>query len=407
MNQQELLNDYRENLLGVFGDPSLVLTSGKGATVTDADGRTYVDLLGGIAVNALGYGHPVWVEAVSRQAGRLGHVSNFFTTPEQVSLADKLLNITGAPSSGKVFFTNSGTEANEAALKLVRSHGNSATPAKKRILALDHGFHGRTAGALAATSKEAYRTPFEPLPGGVDFVEPTTEALEAAFDDDVAGLILEPIQGEAGVHPLPEGFLAAARRLTREHAALLVVDEVQTGMGRTGRWLASQDVLTGEQAPDVVTLAKSLGGGFPIGAMLVMTPEATRVLGPGNHGTTFGGNPLAMAAGLATIQVIEDEGLLERARTVGQGLRNGLAPIDGVAEVRGEGLLIGIDLDLSQFSTDAPAPAVVSEARDRGFIINATGPATLRLAPPLVIEGAHIDAFLEALPTILDAVRSV
>lgn len=406
MTQEELLNDYRDDLLGVFGDPSLVLTEGKGCLVDDVDGRTYLDLLGGIAVNALGHGHPVWTEAVSRQAGRLAHVSNFFTTPEQLGLARKLLEVTGAPAEGKVFFTNSGTEANEAALKLVRSHGNAADPRKTRILALDHGFHGRTAGALAATWKEAYRAPFAPLPGGIEFVEPTIDALDKAMGEDIAGVILEPIQGEAGVHALPEGYLEAVRRLTRENGALLVVDEVQSGMGRTGRWLASQDVLAGETAPDVVTLAKSLGGGFPIGAMLAMTPEASKVLGPGNHGTTFGGNPLAMAAGLATIQVIEEEGLLENARAMGQRLRAGLADIESVGEIRGSGLLIGFDLDKADSVKGGLAPAAVNAARARGFIINATGPSTLRLAPPLILEATHVDAFLEALPAVLAAARA-
>ncbi|WP_178945852.1 acetylornithine transaminase [Kocuria sp. TGY1127_2] len=403
MTQQDLLDDYRNDLLGVFGDPALVLTEGKGCLVTDADGRTYLDLLGGIAVNALGHGHPAWTEAISRQAGRLGHVSNFFTTPEQLRLARKLLDIAGAPDGGKVFFTNSGTEANEAALKLVRSHGNSTDPRKSRLLALKHGFHGRSTGALAVTSKEDYRAPFEPLPGGVEFIDPTVDALEHAMGEDVAGLILEPIQGEAGVHPLPEGFLEAARRLTKDNGALLVVDEVQTGMGRTGQWLASQGTLSGGLEPDVVTLAKSLGGGFPIGAMLAMTPDAVDVLGPGKHGTTFGGNPLAMAAGLATIQAIEDEDLLENARTMGRRLRDGLGAINGVVDVRGSGLLIGFDLEKPNSAEGALGPKAVSAARERGFIINATGPSTLRLAPPLIIEGTHVDAFLEALPTILEA----
>lgn len=404
MTQNELLTEYRKDLLGVFGDPSLVLTEGRGCRVTDADGGTYLDLLGGIAVNALGYSHPRWVRAVADQAGRLAHVSNFFTTPPQLSLAHKLLEILAAPEGSKVFFTNSGTEANEAALKLVRSHGNAATPHKSRVLALDHGFHGRTAGALAVTWKEAYRAPFQPLPGGVEFIEPTLEALDRAMGDDVAGLIVEPVQGEAGVRPLPEGFLAQARRLTADVDAILVVDEVQSGMGRTGRWLASGDELGGENAPDVITLAKSLGGGFPIGAMITMTPQATRVLGPGNHGTTFGGNPLATAAGSATIEAIEEEGLLENARSMGELLVRGLSQMEGIDEVRGEGLLIAADLSRADALDGGAAPAVVAEARKRGFILNATGPATLRLAPPLIITALEVEEFLQALPGIIDAV---
>lgn len=404
MTQEDMLADYRKDLLGVFGDPSLVLTEGHGCRVTDADGRTYLDLLGGIAVNALGYAHPRWVEAVADQAARLGHVSNFFTTPPQLSLARRLLEILPAPEGSKVFFTNSGTEANEAALKLVRSHGNAASPRKTRVLALDHGFHGRTAGALAVTWKEAYRAPFQPLPGGVEFVEPSVAALKRAMSDDVAGIIVEPVQGEAGVRPLPEGFLAEARDLTAAAGALLVVDEVQSGMGRTGRWLASEAELGADNAPDVVTLAKSLGGGFPIGAMITMTPRATAVLGPGNHGTTFGGNPLATSAGLATIQAIEDEGLLENARAMGELLTRGLGEIDRVEAVRGEGLLIAADLRPADAVDGGVAPAVVAEARRQGFILNATGPATLRFAPPLIITAAEIEEFLRALPGIIDTV---
>jgi acetylornithine/N-succinyldiaminopimelate aminotransferase len=402
-HQTDILESYRRDLLGVFGDPSLVLVRGSGCRVTDADGTEYLDLLAGIAVNSLGYSHPAWVAAIAEQAGRLSHVSNFFTSPQQVELAAALLEVAEAPEGGKVFFTNSGTEANEAALKLVRAHGNAAEPAKRRILALTHAFHGRTAGALAATWKEAYRAPFEPLPGGVEFIEPTVEALEAAMGDDVAGVILEPVQGEAGVIPLSEEFLRAARRSTREHGALLVVDEVQSGMGRTGRWLESLRSLSGEQAPDVVTLAKGLGGGFPIGAMLTLTPAATGVLGAGNHGTTFGGNPLAMAAGLATVRAIREEGLLAHAEELGEHLRAALAGVEGVGEVRGRGLLIAFDL--VEGASAGLAPALVAAAREGGFIINATGPGTVRLAPPLVLGREEADEFVEALPGLLAAAR--
>ncbi|MCP3425270.1 acetylornithine transaminase [Rothia sp. AR01] len=401
--QAGLLADYRRDLLGVFGDPSLVLVEGSGCRVTDADGTEYLDLLAGIAVNSLGYSHPAWVAAIAEQAARLSHVSNFFTSPQQVRLAAELLEIAESPAGGKVFFTNSGTEANEAALKLIRAHGNAGEPRRHRILALRNAFHGRSAGALAATWKEAYRAPFEPLPAGVEFIEPTLEALEAALGDDVAGVILEPIQGEAGVIPLSEEFLRAARRGTRERGALLVVDEVQTGMGRTGLWLESLRSLRGDEAPDVVTLAKGLGGGFPIGAMLTLTPEATGVLTAGNHGTTFGGNPLAMAAGLATVRTIREEGLMAHAVEVGEHLRAALAGVEGVGEVRGRGLLIAFDLLDGEAS--GLAPALVAAAREGGFIVNATGPGTVRLAPPLILTRAEADEFVAALPGLLTAAR--
>ena len=399
----DYLDAYRRDLLDVFGQPVLVLTEGAGCEVTDAAGRTYLDLMAGIAVNSLGYAHPAWVEAVAAQAHRLQHVSNFFTTPQQIELARTLLEIADAPADSRVFFANSGTEANEAALKAVRAHGNAREPRARRILALEHAFHGRTAGALAATWKPAYREPFEPLPGGVRFIPPTVQALEEAMGDDVAGVILEPIQGEAGVHPLPEELLLAARRLTREHGALLVVDEVQTGMGRTGLWLESLRALGDPgQRPDLITLAKGLGGGFPIGAMLALTPEATGALAPGSHGTTFGGNPLATAAGLATIRALRDEDLLTRAREVGQVLREGLAVTPGIGAVRGRGLLIGAELAAPDGDRAAPAgPDVVAAARRAGFIINATGPGTLRLAPPLVLTADQARTFLDALPGIL------
>lgn len=399
----DYLDAYRKDLLDVFGHPALVFTEGSGCEVTDAAGRTYLDLMAGIAVNSLGYAHPAWADAVAAQAHRLQHVSNFFTTPQQIELARTLLEIADAPADSRVFFANSGTEANEAALKAVRAHGNAREPRARRILALERAFHGRTAGALAATWKPAYREPFEPLPGGVRFIPPTVQALEEAMGDDVAGVILEPIQGEAGVHPLPEELLLAARRLTREHGALLVVDEVQTGMGRTGLWLESLRALGDPgQRPDLITLAKGLGGGFPIGAMLALTPEATGALAPGSHGTTFGGNPLATAAGLATIRALRDEDLLTRAREVGQVLREGLAATPGIGAVRGRGLLIGADLAAPDGDRAAPAgPDVVAAARRAGFIINATGPGTLRLAPPLVLTADQARTFLDALPGIL------
>jgi acetylornithine/N-succinyldiaminopimelate aminotransferase len=403
--QQGLLGEYAESLLGVFGSPSLVLTRGQGCTVTDADGKDYLDLLAGIAVNALGHAHPRWVEAVSRQLRTLGHVSNFFTSPQQIALAGKLLQLAGAPAGSHVFFTNSGAEANEAAFKLARRNGHERPGPDGRprttVLALESGFHGRTMGALALTAKEAYRTPFEPLPAGVRHIPATLEALEEHLDDTVAALVVEPIQGEAGVLGLPEGYLRRARELTREHGALLVVDEVQTGVGRTGRWFASAAELTGPDLPDAITLAKGLGGGFPIGAMLTVGAEVSGLLTAGQHGTTFGGNPPATAAGLATLLVIEEDDLLGNARTVGAVLAEGLRATSGVRSVRQHGLLIGADLDVPEGAAAPFAPAVVDAAREAGFLVNAPGPATLRLAPPLVLTPEQARTFVAALPEIL------
>ena len=405
----ELLDGYRDNLLGVFGDPALVLVEGQGCRVTDADGRRYLDLLAGIAVNSLGHAHPAWVRAVAEQAGRLAHVSNLFTTPEVVELARELLEVTDAPSGSHVFFANSGSEANEAAFKLARRHGREHPDAqgrpRTRVLALEHAFHGRTMGSLALTAKEAYRAPFEPLPGGVSHVPATVEALAAELDDTVAALIVEPVQGEAGVRGLPEGYLARARELTREHGALLVVDEVQSGIGRTGDWLASTSQLPGGEFPDAVTLAKGLGGGFPIGALLTAGPEVSGLLGAGQHGTTFGGNPLAAAAALATVRTIRDEGLLENARAVGEHLAARLRDVPGVTDVRGYGLLVGFDL-VPSAPDDAVAPRLVAAARDAGFLVNATGPATVRLAPPLIVTRQEVDTFVSALPDLLRTVSS-
>ncbi|MCD1145147.1 acetylornithine transaminase [Kocuria sp. LUK] len=410
--QQSLLGEYAESLLGVFGTPSLVLTSGRGAVVTDADGKDYLDLLAGIAVNALGHAHPRWVEAVTRQLGTLGHVSNFFTSPQQIALAGKLLQLAGAPAGSHVFFANSGTEANEAAFKLARRSGRERPGPDGRprttVLALESGFHGRTMGALALTAKEAYREPFEPLPGGVRHIPATLEALEEHLDDTVSALVVEPIQGEAGVLGLPEGYLRRARELTREHGALLVVDEVQTGIGRTGRWFASSAELSGEDLPDAITLAKGLGGGFPVGALLTIGAEVSGLLTAGQHGTTFGGNPPATAAGLATVLIIEEDGLLANAREVGALLGEGLAAVPGVSAVRQHGLLIGADLEVPEGVQVPWAPAVVEAARRAGFLVNAPGPRTLRLAPPLILTPEQARSFLDALPGILsDAAAAV
>jgi acetylornithine aminotransferase len=382
---------YADALLGVYGTPQRVLVRGQGAYVWDADGRRYLDLLGGIATTALGHAHPTLLSAVTDQLSTLGHVSNFFATPPQVELAERLLGLTGAPQGSGVFFANSGGEANEAAFKMARRTG------RPRILALEGAFHGRSMGALALTHKPAYREPFAPLPGGVEHLPfGDVDALRAAMDDTVAALVVEPIQGEAGVRPLPDGYLTAARELTSVHGALLVLDEVQTGIGRTGSWFAhSRHGIV----PDVLTLAKGLGGGLPIGAAVAFGDRAAHLLGRGQHGTTFGGNPVSAAAALATLQVIERDHLLSHVQEVGATLRDGVQACGHplVAGVRGEGLLLGIAL------ARPIASEAASAALDAGFVVNAVNASTLRLAPPLVLTGDQARSFAAALPDVLDA----
>jgi acetylornithine/N-succinyldiaminopimelate aminotransferase len=378
---------YAASLMNTFGPPKLVLIKGEGPYVWDAEGNRYLDLLGGIAVNALGHNHPALVGAVTEQLGTLGHVSNFFATEPQVALAERLLSLLGlGPEGGKVFFTNSGTEANEAAFKLTRRTGRT------HLVAMEGSFHGRTTGSLALTSKAAYREPFEPLPGRVTFVPyGDDDALAAAVTDETAAVVVEPVQGEAGVIFPPEDFLARARKITAEHGALLWLDEVQSGMGRTGTWMAHE---RSGVTPDVVTLAKGLAGGIPVGAM-VAVGESGSLLGPGNHGSTFGGNPVAAAAALAVIETIEKDGLLENATAVGDLLRDGVAD-PRVTEVRGRGLLIGIDLDRDVASRAAAA------AMRHGVIMNDCAPHRIRLAPPLVLTADQAGEFLAVWTTILD-----
>lgn len=392
---QALLSRYDGALLGVFGRPKLVLESGSGSYVVDVDGRRYLDLLGGIAVNSLGHAHPAVADAVSRQAHTLIHTSNFFTTLPQVELAERILAIAGAPDGSAVYFANSGTEAIEAAIKIARRTGRSG------LLAAEKAFHGRSMGALSLTYKAAYREPFEPLlPGVLPHVPYNDqEALRAFFaehGDEIGAFILEPVQGEAGVIPADHDYLRLARELTREHGALLVIDEIQSGIGRTGRWLAHQ---AAGIVPDVVTLAKGLGGGVPIGAVVTYGPAVTTLLSAGQHGTTFGGNPLACAAGLAVLDTIESEGVLARVEEVGSDLEAGLLALDHahIAQVRRAGLLVAIELD-------APISAAVAAlAQDAGFIVNPVTPDTLRLAPSLLLTREEAATFVEALPGILDA----
>jgi len=378
---------YSSTLMNTFGPPKRVFVRGEGAWLWDADGRRYLDLFAGIAVNALGHAHPLIVNAVTAQLTTLGHVGNFFATTPQIALAERLVTLAG--SDARVYFANSGTEANEAAFKLTRLTGRT------KVVATEGGFHGRTMGALALTGKPAIRAPFEPLPAGVEFVPyGDLAALEAAIDDQTAAFFVEPIQGERGVLPAPPGYLRAARELTERHGALLVLDEVQTGIGRTGDWFAFQQAGI---RPDVVTLAKGLGGGLPIGACLTFGP-AKDLFVPGSHGSTFGGNPVACAAGLAVLYAIERDGLLTRVREIGARLREGIEALGhpAVVAVRGAGLLLAIEL------TAAKSAAVADAALDAGFIVNAVNPESIRLAPPLILTAEQADLFLAALPKLLD-----
>lgn len=380
---------YTYAVMNTFGPPKRVLVRGEGCYVWDADGNRYLDLLAGLAVNALGHAHPLVVQAVTSQLTTLGHVSNFFGTAPQIALAERLQELLGMGPGGRVFFTNSGTEANEAAFKIARRTGRST------IVATEGSFHGRTMGALALTGQAGKQDGFHPMPAGVRFVPyGDVEALAAVVDEQTAAVFLEPIQGESGVIPAPDGYLTAARAITSAHGALLVLDEVQTGIGRTGDWFAHT---SSGIAPDVVTLAKGLGGGLPIGACIARGPAAD-LLPPGSHGTTFGGNPVACAAALAVLFAIERDDLLANVRTVGAALRDGVSALDHplVAQVRGSGLLLAIVL------AEPVAARVAANALDAGFIVNNATPNVLRLAPPLILRPDQAAAFVTALPSLLD-----
>ena len=387
---EALLERYQRSVLGVFGLPPLVLARGDGCYVWDVDGRRYLDLVGGIAVNVLGHGHPALVSAISKQAAEAIHISNLFTSEAQIALAERLLGVAQAPEGSAVFFANSGAEAIEAAIKLSRRTGRAG------IVAAEGAFHGRTTGALALTHKAAYREPFEPLiPGVVHVPFGDRDALRAAVGGDVGAVVLEPIQGEAGVLGADAAYLQLARELTTAHGALLVIDEIQTGIGRTGSWFAYQQAGI---VPDAITLAKGLGGGVPIGALVTFGPEVSGLLTAGQHGSTFGGNPLAASAALAVLATIEEQGLLEHARAMGEHLA---AAVDALGHplvegVRGSGLLRAIVLRREV------APELAVAARDAGFIVNPVAPNAIRLAPPLVVTAPELDSFLSALPALLD-----
>lgn len=389
MTNAELSQRWKAALMDNYGTPKLSLVSGSGAYVQDADGTRYLDFVGGIAVNALGHAHPAIIEAVSTQIASLGHVSNLFIAEPPVALAERLLQLFGR--TGKVFFSNSGAEANEAAFKIGRLTGRG------HMVATDGGFHGRTMGALALTGQPKKREPFTPLPGDVTHVPyGDVEALRAAVTTGTALLVIEPIQGENGVVVPPKGYLEAAREITRATGTLLVLDEVQTGIGRCGTWFEHQAHQGVE--PDLVTLAKGLGGGLPIGATVAFGAAAD-LLEPGQHGTTFGGNPVACAAGLAVLDTLAADGALDNVKRLGERIREGVEGLGHplVSHVRGSGLLLGIVL------TEPLAPQVQQAAQGAGLLVNAPAPDVVRLMPPLIIGDEEVDTFLQALPGILDA----
>ena len=391
------MDNWRERfgdaMMGTFAPPLAMLERGEGAHVWDVEGNRYLDFLAGIAVNALGHAHPVLVNAVSRQVATLAHVSNYFASPPQLELAERLRRITGAGDTGRVFFANSGAEAIEAAIKLARL--NRGDGRRTRILSLINSFHGRTMGSLSLTGKTALREAFEPLLPGVEHIDTTVAALEAAMDDSVAAIFIEPIKGEAGVLDLPDGFLRRARELATKNGALLILDEIQTGVGRTGTWFAFQQT---DVVPDALVLAKGIAGGVPIGA-LVTFGAASELFQPGQHGSTFGGNPLATAAGNAVLGEIERAGLIENATVIGAKLRALIEAIDSplITEVRGQGALVGLGL------SQPVAGALSAAAFANGLIINAPNDSTIRIAPPLIIGDAELEEFRQKFIIALQA----
>ena len=372
------MSNWSDVMQNNYGVPAITLTSGKGIFVTDENGKKYLDFLGGIATNALGHGHPAIVKAVSKQIATLGHVSNLYAHPAGLQLAQKLIDMTG-DSTARVFFCNSGAEANEAALKLSRKTGRS------RIVATVDAFHGRTMGALSLTGQPSKRNPFKPLIKNIKHVTfGDITQMRKAVNSKTAMVIVEPIMGEAGVIVPPLGYLKQLRDLCNERGVLLVFDCVQTGMGRTGTWFGYEDE---KIRPDVITLAKGLGGGLPLGAMIALGSNAPQ-FSPGEHGTTFGGNPVAAAAGLAAIGVIEKSRLMTSAKSLEKRLKIKLGAVRGVSEVRGRGLLIGIGL------TGDYAKDLAVLLSDRGILVNAPNSDTIRIAPPMIVTKIQIDKFI-------------
>jgi acetylornithine aminotransferase len=378
MTNKKYLNRWNASLQNNYGKPAITLVKGKGIVVTDADGKSYLDFLGGIATSIFGHAHPAIVKAVTKQVSTLSHVSNFYAHPNAISLAEKLVAMTG-DKNAKVFFCQSGAEANEAALKLSRRTG------KLRIVAAQGAFHGRTMGALSLTGQPSKREPFLPLIKGVKHVPyGDIDAMRKAVNKKTAMVIIEPIMGEAGVIVPPSDYLQELRHLCDKNGSLLVIDAVQTGMGRTGNWFGYE--YSGIQ-PDVITLAKGLGGGLPLGAMIALG-KAADLFQPGDHGSTFGGNPVTTAAGLAAIAFIESKNLLSKVEKQGAHLMQELALIPGVKEVRGAGLLLGIEL------VSLKASDVSDAMRDAGVLVNAANATTIRIAPALIVSDAQINKFI-------------
>jgi len=375
-------------IAGTYASPKIKLVSGTGSRVFDDTGKSYLDFLAGIAVNSLGHGHPAIVEAVSRQSGKLGHVSNLYANPVSEQLADKLLSLVGF-ADGRIFFCNSGAEANEAAIKYVR-----AAKPKSRLLSLEGGFHGRTIGALSITGQIEKREPFQPLLQKIDFIGPNNMREIKSISRKTGGIWLEIIQGEGGVNPLTNEYLLAASKRAAEIDALLVVDEVQTGIGRTGNWFAFQDT---ELKPDLVPMAKGLGGGLPIGA-LAISKDYKSVIKPGGHGTTYGGNPIAAAASLAVLETIESENLIDNVKAISELLLLELSTLPGLSEVRGKGLLLGLVFE------NPIAKEIESVALQLGLLINAVRSNVIRLAPPLNISKTEA---LEAVQILKAALKQV
>jgi acetylornithine/N-succinyldiaminopimelate aminotransferase len=387
---------YDTAMMKTLAPPLAVLVRGEGCYVWDENGTKYLDFLAGIAVNSLGHAHPEMVAAAQQQIGTLAHISNYFASPAQIELAERLKRLTGAGDAGRVYFCNSGAEANEAAFKLARL--NTAGGRRTRVLALHDSFHGRTMGALALTGKPLMRAPFEPVPGGVQHIDSTLEALERELDDTVAALFLEPVKGEAGVIDLPADFLRRARELCTEHGVLLIIDEVQTGAGRTGAWFAYQH---SNVVPDAVTVAKGIGGGVPIGA-LVTFGATSDLFTRGQHGSTFGGNPFVTATSNAVLGVIERDDLVGNAARRGGQIRDLILSINSplISEVRGRGLLLGIGL------SEPVALKLAAAALEAGLIVNAANESSIRLAPPLIVCDAELADFDERFRAALASLTS-
>jgi acetylornithine aminotransferase len=386
MTNKKILKRWSSVVQNNYGTPSIALMKGKGIVVTDADGKQYLDFLGGIATSILGHAHPAIVKAVTKQISTLSHVSNFYAHPNAIELAEKLTSMTG-DKNAKVFFCQSGAEANEAALKLSRRTG------KVRVVAAQGAFHGRTMGALSLTGQPSKREPFLPLIKGVKHVPyGDIEAMRKAVTKKTAMVIIEPIMGEAGVVVPPADYLQQLRQICDDKGSLLVIDAVQTGMGRTGDWFGYE---YSGITPDVITLAKGLGGGLPLGAMIALG-KAAELFQPGDHGSTFGGNPVTTSAGLAAINFIESKKILKKVESQGSYLIQELAMIQGVKEVRGAGLLIGIELE------SLKAADIATAMREAGVLVNAANETTIRIAPALVVSDAQIDKFISIFKKVMN-----